>query len=329
MQRFKNILVCHSQQIGNEAALSRATALAKANKARLTVLEVIERLPDYARAPFGASIVEERDLERRFVDERQAHLDRLIKSIRQDGVEVSASVRSGQPFLEIIRAVLREGFDLVILTADSWRGLRWITFGSTSMHVMRKCPCPVWVLKPKASARFKRILATVDSSVEAEAPAPLDAKILQMASSLARMEGCHLDILSAWDFAGADYDTSRSEITDEIRERLVQTNLSARNAVLERLLNGIDRQGLKFETHLPRGNPSLVIPQFVQDNAVDLVVMGTVTHTGIAGYFIGTTAEDVLRQVDCSVLTVKPDGFATPVTLDDRIADRVARSTNP
>ena len=50
---------------------------------------------------------------------------------------------------------------------------------------------------------------------------------------------------------------------------------------------------------------------------VDLVVMGTVTHTGIAGFFIGTTAEDVLRQVDCSVLTVKPEGFESPVRLDD------------
>ena len=48
MQRFKNILVCHSQRIGDEAALSRATALAKANEARLSVLEVIEKVPELA-----------------------------------------------------------------------------------------------------------------------------------------------------------------------------------------------------------------------------------------------------------------------------------------
>ncbi|NJO21650.1 MAG: universal stress protein [Sphingomonadales bacterium] len=45
--------------------------------------------------------------------------------------------------------------------------------------------------------------------------------------------------------------------------------------------------------------------------------MGTVTRTGIAGFLIGATAEDVLRQVDCSVLTVKPDGFVTPVAASD------------
>jgi nucleotide-binding universal stress UspA family protein len=50
---------------------------------------------------------------------------------------------------------------------------------------------------------------------------------------------------------------------------------------------------------------------------IDLLVMGTVCRTGIAGFLIGNTAEEVLNQVDCSVLTVKPEGFETPVTLQD------------
>ena len=33
----------------------------------------------------------------------------------------------------------------------------------------------------------------------------------------------------------------------------------------------------------------------------------------IAPFFIGNTAERVLQQVECSVLTVKPDRFITPV----------------
>ena len=50
---------------------------------------------------------------------------------------------------------------------------------------------------------------------------------------------------------------------------------------------------------------------------VGLIVMGTVSRSGVAGLLIGNTAEEILRQVDCSVLTVKPDGFVTPVTLDE------------
>jgi nucleotide-binding universal stress UspA family protein len=45
--------------------------------------------------------------------------------------------------------------------------------------------------------------------------------------------------------------------------------------------------------------------------------MGTVARTGISGFFIGNTAEDVLNQVNCSVMAVKPEGFVTPVKLDE------------
>jgi nucleotide-binding universal stress UspA family protein len=41
--------------------------------------------------------------------------------------------------------------------------------------------------------------------------------------------------------------------------------------------------------------------------------MGTVCRTGIPGLIIGNTAERVLDVVDCSVLTVKPEGFVSPV----------------
>ncbi|NJO34814.1 MAG: hypothetical protein HC869_18540, partial [Rhodospirillales bacterium] len=81
-----NILVVYSRRIGDEAALSRATVLARLNGARLTALEVIERVPSNVTALLGSSIVEERELENRFFNERHAHLDRLVASVRQEGV---------------------------------------------------------------------------------------------------------------------------------------------------------------------------------------------------------------------------------------------------
>ncbi len=41
--------------------------------------------------------------------------------------------------------------------------------------------------------------------------------------------------------------------------------------------------------------------------------MGTVCRTGIPGLIIGNTAERVLDSVKCSVLTVKPAGFVSPI----------------
>ena len=82
----------------------------------------------------------------------------------------------------------------------------------------------------------------------------------------------------------------------------------------------IDFLGSRFDApkhriHLGKGEAALVIPKLAHQKQVDLIVMGTVCRTGIAGFFIGNTAEKILQDVDCSVLTVKPEGFVSPVTV--------------
>jgi nucleotide-binding universal stress UspA family protein len=56
-----------------------------------------------------------------------------------------------------------------------------------------------------------------------------------------------------------------------------------------------------------------VIPWVVRKRKIDLLVMGTICRTGIPGFIIGNTAEKVLDTINCSVLTVKPVGFVSPV----------------
>ena len=45
--------------------------------------------------------------------------------------------------------------------------------------------------------------------------------------------------------------------------------------------------------------------------------MGTVARAGIGELLIGNTAKTILQRVDCSVLAIKPEGFASPVCLDE------------
>jgi len=73
-------------------------------------------------------------------------------------------------------------------------------------------------------------------------------------------------------------------------------------------------KGLNPQVHLTEGNAyEEVILSLAREEYIEIIVMGTVSRVGLPGLFIGNTAEEVLRQVDCSVLTVKPDGFVTPV----------------
>ncbi len=83
---------------------------------------------------------------------------------------------------------------------------------------------------------------------------------------------------------------------------------------LDELAAGYALEDLKHRIQLLKGEPRVLIPELAQQERINLIVMGTVCRTGIPGFLIGNTAESVLHQVDTSVLTVKPEGFVTPVT---------------
>jgi universal stress protein E len=56
-----------------------------------------------------------------------------------------------------------------------------------------------------------------------------------------------------------------------------------------------------------------MIPSLVEDNEVNILVMGTVARPGIPGFVSGNTAENVLEALKCSVLAMKPNGFVSSV----------------
>jgi len=57
------------------------------------------------------------------------------------------------------------------------------------------------------------------------------------------------------------------------------------------------------------GEPASQIIAAAEDAQVDLIVMGTHGRTSIKDFFLGSTAETVVRRATCNVLAVKPDGY--------------------
>lgn len=310
MKRFKNILVVYSRNAFNVSTLRRAGYLAAQNRARLTFLEVIEDDPDEMTALFP-SLPRVRRMEMA-VKESADRLRLFANSVVHPDVEYVIRVARGRPFVEIIKAVLRDRHDLVLITADGRAGFRERVFGGTSMHLMRKCPCPVWVIKP-GRERFSRLMAAVDVMRDDPEADALNAKILRLATSLAAAENAHLDVLSVWSFGGREAETSRSELPPGRYEMM---RSAAGDKVIERLkelLAGSVIDETQVTLHAIEGDPRDVIPERAYNLDTDLLVMGTVSRTGIPGLFIGNTAEEVLPQVACSVLSVKPEGFVSPV----------------
>ncbi|MEX0717529.1 MAG: universal stress protein [Planctomycetaceae bacterium] len=54
-----------------------------------------------------------------------------------------------------------------------------------------------------------------------------------------------------------------------------------------------------------QGPPFVEIIRYAREQEIDLIVMGTHGHTGLAHVFLGSVAEKVVRKAPCPVLTVR------------------------
>jgi nucleotide-binding universal stress UspA family protein len=140
--RFKNILLVAGPVCDDKAALEQAAALARECGAGLAVVDVIDSLPRDLRMLI--TVVPVRELLDLAVKDRR---DRLADLVRTLGLEeVRVKVRTGAPFTEIAREVQENGHDLVVTTPERKSRFKEQLFGSTSLNLLRKCPCPVLVL---------------------------------------------------------------------------------------------------------------------------------------------------------------------------------------
>lgn len=317
MQYFKNILIVVTGKTSSKALLERGAALAQRNQACLTVMDVVTELPRNISALILSESPEE--LQQYIIEKRSQELEQLIAPLGQKEIQVEVKVLSGTPFLEIIREVLRNGYDLVMIMAEGRGGLKERLFGRTTTHLLRKCPCPVCVMKRNQPRHYRRILAAVDPSPPFDKQRnALNKTIMDLATSLAQLEQSELHIIHTWMVVGETMLNSRTDMSENDMYQLTQTVKSEHGYRLNELLQQYDLTRLKYQVHLLKGVAGKVIPKVAQAKGIELIVMGTVCRTGVAGLIIGNTAESVLDQVDCSVLTVKPEGYVSPVRLGEK-----------
>ncbi|HEY5893163.1 MAG TPA: universal stress protein, partial [Chthoniobacterales bacterium] len=142
---LKSILVPIDFSEISRSALEYAVPFAKRFGAKITLLHAIAPLPypsELAFAPnreaFPIQPLEEKlaDLAKQAVDSE------LLNETRVD---------MGEPF-EVISKVARESkVDLIIITTHGYTGLKHVFLGSTAERVVRHAPCPVLVVRSRAT----------------------------------------------------------------------------------------------------------------------------------------------------------------------------------
>ncbi|WP_421724403.1 universal stress protein [Bauldia sp.] len=322
---FSKLLAVCTAQGGDAATVEAAASHARSWGASLSLMVAVEPPPEIDRIA-AATGVAAAEIEARLIRD---HHDRAVGLAEQFAADLdpTVAVRLGKPFLEVIRYVVAGDVDLVIKAAEELSGIHHYFFTSTDQHLLRKCPCPVWLrLDHDGSRPIRTILAAVDIgqslSGEPETIASLNRNILSVATRFGAAEGADVHVLHVWDApseglvrmwsGGPDPDKAAEDYVSDVRTGHI--------LALDRLIGQANAAGgpasgraVQFLPRLERGDARSVVPQQVQALEADLLVMGTIARTGVPGFFIGNTAEDVLNSVDCSVVTVKPSDYVSPV----------------
>ncbi len=63
---------------------------------------------------------------------------------------------------------------------------------------------------------------------------------------------------------------------------------------------------------------------FIENNEINILVVGTVARTGIAGFIMGNTVVNIVQKVTCSLLAVKPKVSYRPSAHTDYCVVRMA-----
>lgn len=179
-------------------------------------------------------------------------------------------------------------------------------------HLLRKCPCPVWMVKGKVWPNDDSIVVAVNLSNEESYHDELNIKLIQETENISHriVKHPHAHLVSAYPVAPSniaielpDFDPNIYNQTLRGRHLIVMKKLRQKFAIDEKY------------THVLKGSAEKIIPEICDELHAGIVVVGILGRTEISAAFLGNTAEQIIDKLKCDLLAIKPEGFVCPINL--------------
>ncbi|WP_101297128.1 universal stress protein [Halegenticoccus soli] len=139
---------------------------------------------------------------------------------------------------------------------------------------------------------YQKILLPTDGSEHTE-------KALEHALDIAAEYGAELHALYV-------VNTSALPSPDvDFRDEFVTTGESIGRKAVDAVASRAEKEGIETVTELAQGAPSKEILEYVRDNDIDLIVMGTHGRAGLRHVLLGSVAERVVRHTEVPVMLVR------------------------
>lgn len=283
-------------------ALDHAVAIARWYGSVITVTHVVAPAPVFAYGPgpvtFQPAIMSPMDRA-----QLQSSLDAFVQGEASRGVTIETDIREGSAAAEVLALAAELSADLIAIGTHGRSGFERLLLGSVTEKVLRKAGCPVLTVPrdhpgtvPAAPVVFKRILCPIDFSTSA-------MRALDYALSLAQEADGDLTVLhilpNGYENADVVAD-DRMTLGDFMRRREADLRRMMAEAVPEEA-----RSYCRVEQVMTHGSPWRQILREAADRSVDLIVMGVQGRGAVDLMFFGSTAQHVVRQATCPVLTIK------------------------
>ncbi len=315
MEDVTSILVCMHPEKPDYDLADQAAEIATNAGASVKVLHVVSEYPEDMSEWWN--VRNPQKLHDQIVSEREEFLEGIEDRMRQRGVkEVSHALRWGKVFIEIIKEVLENKHDLVMITSGRKTKLGRMVLECPTMDLMQHCPCTLWISKGKALEKNIRVLAALGGKAGRFECGLFNAKILRKAAAMAEAMGSELHVVFALPLYGG-----KGLKGKKLRPGLEAFVDDLRGQIIEQCGRAVANHQVTLEderVHLLTGAPEAVIPEFVKKDGSDLIVMGSVTRSGVPRLFLGGTAIKVSDQISGAMVAVKPDDFVSLVESEER-----------
>jgi universal stress protein E len=311
MLNYRNILVFIDPTQESQPALARATEIAQ--KQIGTTITLFLCCYDLSFEMTSLSSADERKaMQRIVIKENKAWLDALAVPYQREGTSMNSHVLwHNRPFQAAIIEVLKNNHDLVIKATHPHSKLSAILFTPTDWNLLRKCPVPLLLVKHHKWPENGNILCAIDcKSLQDGEHHLLNQQIIDEAEAMALIINAKTHIVNAYpsppmnimlelpEFDPIDYEDGLKKVHQK-----VLFDYATKNNIAE------------TQVHLEQGLPEDVICNVAKEIDAELVILGTVGRSGLSATLLGHTAEQVIDQLDCDLLALKPEGFKSPITL--------------
>lgn len=300
MPGFSKILVPLDGSRLAEAVLPVVTSMARAFKASLSLLHVLEQgAPETVHG------------ERHLTDARSAeeYLAQVAAGCDCEGLSVALHVHPN-PERDVVASILGHagefGADLIVLATHGWGGMRDLLVGSVAQQVLKRGTVPVLLVKPSpehptvAPYPVRRLLVPLDGT------RAHDDAVLPVVEDVARAFGAEarlMLVVPTLETVSADQ-APIARLTPQATAAALDLEQQDAAAYLGQLARQLRGKGVSASAEVRRGDPVGTVLDVASEDA-DLVIMSTHARAGLEALWSASVGSKLLQRLRPPLLLVR------------------------